>query len=271
MSYISKSLTTAPNALASRDKRISICLAAGGFSFAELTSDGKLLTFGEAEGAHALTMTGIMADIKAYFASVGIKPLGYARMELVVMSDNSTWVPDELYSSLSNRRYLLLQGGAGEGIATYHSEPLQSTAIFSANEQVITAFKVALPGVNIIHQHGKLSQLSARFSAAPTIVAHLRRGRIDMAAFSEGQYVFGNTFSFNGKNEAVYHLVEVMKSYGLESDQTELQLCGEVDRTFYTASRPYFPHVELFCVIDNDSQAAEFQMFPSYRHALLLI
>lgn len=271
MSYACKTLITSAGELASRGKRLSICLEAGGFSFAEVTLAGQLLTFGQAEGHHAHTMTGVMADVKAFFAEVGIRPLGYAQMELVVLSDTSAWVPDELYSSLSNRQYVQLVGGSAESLMTCHSKELASTAVFAANEQVVTAFKVAMPGVAVMHQHAKLARLAPLSQGRPLIVAHWRKGRVDVAAFHEGRYLFGNTLPCGSTSEAVYHLVEVMKTQNLEDGSLELKLCGDVDRDSYAACRPYFPQVGLLNGIDPDRQSPEFHNLHTYRHALILV
>lgn len=279
--YASKTLITTTNELASRQKRLSICLGADGFSFAEATLDdrsgvkcpatGQLLTFGLAEGEHAHSMTTAMADVKALLSSVGIHPLGYASMELVVVSDESTWVPDELYSSLSNRQYLRLVGANPESVMTCHSKALESTAVFAANEQVVTAFKVAMPGVAVMHQHAKMAQLAPCFTSHPVILTHWRQGRVDVALFSEGKYLYGNTLRYANENEAVYRLVELLQAYGMEDKGAELLLCGDVDRDRYMRLRPYFPLTTLFNGTVDRSQNPEFKTLHAYRHALILI
>ena len=271
MSYACKTLITTANELASREKRLSICLGANGFSFAEVTPSGLLLTFGEVQGAHAATMTNVMADVKAFFASVGIRPIGYAAMELIVLSDESTWVPDELYSSVSNRQYLKLVGSSPEMVMTCHSKALNATAVFAANEQVVMAFKVAMPGVAVMHQHAKMAMLASRSIERPLLLAHWRQGRVDLAAFREGRYLYGNTLPFSNDNEAVYHTVEVMKTYGLEDPSTELLLCGDVDRDRYSLLRPYFPKVTLYNGNATRFDNPEFRGLHTYRHALILM
>lgn len=271
MSYTCKTLITDAATRSSRDKKLSICLAANGFSFAETDPSHHLCTFGEVVGTHAFTMTGVMADLKTLFAEIGLRPLGYASMELIVLSDISTWVPDELYSSLSNRHYLNLLGGSAEGILTCHSQALQSTAVFAANEQVVTAFKVAMPGISVMHQHAKLSRLASTCADHPLIVCNLRQGRADVAAFNDGRYVFGNTLHYSSVEESVYALVEAMKSLEIEHDNTELRLCGDVDRAVFSAYRPYFPHTTLYSPIDPSQLSSDFNNFPTYRYALLFI
>lgn len=269
--YACKTLINTNNELASREKRLSICLGANGFSFTEVSPAGVLLTFGEAEGPHATTMTGVMADVKAFFASVGIRPLGYASMELIVLSNESTWVPDELYSSLSNRHYLRIMGCSPDMVMTCHSRELASTAVFAANEQVVTAFKVAMPGVVVMHQHAKMALLASRFSSHPTLLTFWRQGRVDVAAFRDGRYIYGNTLPIANDEEAVYHLVEIMKSYNMESEATELLLCGDVDRDRYSLLRPYFPVTTLFNGTVKRDGDARLRSLHAYRHALIMI
>lgn len=271
MSYACKSLITTANELASREKRLSICLGANGFSFTEVTPAAQLLTFGVAEGQHAATMTNVMADVKAFFAAIGIRPLGYASMELIVLSDESTWIPDELYSSVANRQYMRLVGSTPEMLMTCHSKTLNSTAIFSANEQVVMAFKVAMPGVVVMHQHAKLATLAPRSKDHPLIVAHWREGRVDLAAFRDGKYLYGNTLSFSNDDEAIYHTVEVMKSYDIETPATELLLCGQVDRERFNLMRPFFPKTTLFNGTITQYTNPEFRNLRTYCHALLLM
>lgn len=268
--YDCKTLISTANELASHEKRLSICLQADGFSFTEATPSGVLLSFGEAEGTHASTMTAVMADVKTFFASAGIRPLGYASMELIVVSDESTWVPDELYSSLSNRNYLKLVGSTPDMVMTCHSQALASTAVFSANEQVVTAFKVAMPGVAVMHQHAKLAQLAPYCTGHPVMLAFWRQSRVDVASFRDGHYLYGNTLRINNDNEALYHLIEIMRSYGLEGGDTELLLCGDVDRDRYALMRPYFPKTTLFNGTIKRENAV-FHSLHAYRHAFIMM
>ena len=268
--YSSKSLIKTDNGLAPREKRLSICLGANGFSFAEVSATGQLLTFGEMEGSHAATMTETMNDVKSLFANAGIRPWGYASTELIVLSNESTWVPDELYTATANRKYLRLVGSEPATVMTCHSKALASTAVFAADEQVVTAFKVAMPGVNVINQHVKMALLAPRSTSHPVLLTHWREGRVDVAAFRDGRYLYGNTLAFADTNEALYHVVDVMKSYALESNTTELLMCGDVDREFFAQFRPYFPQVTLFGGNMQQSNP-EFRKLHTYRHALILM
>lgn len=272
MAYRCKTLITTEKEVASNEKRLSICLWSNGFSFSEVSTSGHLLTFGEAEGEHPHSMTEVMSAVKSFFSSVGIRPLGYAGIGLVVLSDNSTWVPDELYSSAANRQYLRLVGCEATSILTSHSQELASTAVFTADDALVTAFKVALPGLTVINQHVRLASasLSQRSKMHPVLLAHWRGKRVDFAAYRDGRYIFGNTLQADNDNEALYHTVEILKTYSLEGAGTELLLCGEVDRSRFALMSPYFPTASLYNGEFASFLNPEFKKLHTYRHALIL-
>lgn len=271
MSYSSKTLFTPVTEIAPCEKRLSICLRANGFSFSEVSADGVLLTFGDAEGVHSPTMTGVMTEVKAYFASVGIQPIGYSSMELVVLTDNHAWVPDELYLPAAHRQYLRLVGSDAVSILAAPCKPLASTAVFAANDTVVTAFKIALPGLVVTNQHAHVVALAPLSADHPILFAHWRKGRVDYAAFREGRYLFGNTIAYADDNEALFHTIEIVKSFALETPTTELLLCGEVDRDRYAQLRPYFPKVTLFTGHIRGFANPALKTLHTYRHALILI
>lgn len=270
--YSCKTLIVTEKEFASSEKRLSICLRSNGFSFSEVTLSGTLLTFGEAEGTHAGTMTGTMADVKAFFASVGIRPLGYAAMELVVLSEESVWVPDELYSASANRQYLKLTGSSAATILSSPCRTLSSTAVYAASDTLVTAFKVALPGLSVVNQHVKLASvgLEKRSVAHPLLVTHWHGSAIDFAAFRDGRYIFGNTIRFINERDAQYHTVEVLKSFDLENANTELMMCGEVGRERFALLRPYFPVASLYIGTHTAYLNPAFKTLHTYRNALIL-
>lgn len=271
MSYVSKTLITTEPEPAVNDKRLSICLRADGFSFSVTTADGQLLTFGDAEGQHAQVMTAAIADVKSYFAEAGIRPLGFSRMQLIVLSDDSTWVPDELYTSAANRQYLRLVGGNAASVMATPCKTLASTAVYAADDQLAMAFKVALPGIVVMNQHVKMVELAPRSASHPVLFTHWREGRVDVAAMRDGRYLYGNTLRFSDADEVRFRIVEVMKTFGLESGNTELMLCGDVDRDRYARLRPYFPKTTLYTGNATRYVNPAFKGLHTYRHALILM
>lgn len=271
MSYVSKTLITTEPEPAANDKRLSICLRANGFSFSATTGDGQLLTFGEAEGVHAHVMTAAIADVKSFFAEAGIRPLGFKTIELIIVSDNSTWVPDELYTSAANRQYLHLVGCDAVSVMATPCAALASTAVYEANDQLAMAFKVALPGLVVMNQHVKMVQMAQRSANHPVLFTNWRKGRVDVAACKEGRYIYGNTLAVDSGDEIRFRLIEVMKTFGIESPDTELMMCGEVDRDLFARMRPYFPTTTLYTGNATRYSNPAFKGLHTYRHALILM
>ena len=188
-----------------------------------------------------------------------------------VPSKGST-IQDSVYHSKilgSNRNYMRLVGGSGQSLMTAQCPSLASTAVFSYNDQLPTAFKVALPGLNVANQHVRFAALAQQFNGAPVLLSHWRNGYVDLAAYRNGQYVFGNTIPFADESTALFLLIDAMKSYGVESEGTSLLMCGDVSRERYARFRPYFPTVTLFSGVAK--AGARFRTFHAYRHALTLV
>lgn len=270
--YSCKTLIVTEKEFASNEKRLSICLRPNGFSFSEVTASGVLLTFGEADGAHAGSMTGVMADLKAFFNTVGIRPLGYGSLQLIILSDESTWVPDELYTPTANRQYLKLVGSEAISIMSAPCPALASTAVFAASDALAMAFKVALPGLSVMNQHVRMASMGVEKRSVdhPVLLAHWREGDVDFAAYRDGRYIFGNTIHVVNDNEALFHTVEIVKSYGLENAGTELLLCGDVNRERFSMMRPYFPMATLFTGMHTSFINPAFKTLHTYKNALIL-
>lgn len=267
MPYIKKTLLTTEAYDAVHDKRLSISLMADGFSFSVISAQGELLAFGEAVGGHSASMTDATRDIKAFFAEAGIRPLGFRGMELLVYSDASVWVPDEVFSPAAGRQYLKIVGAEARSVMTAPCRALASTAVFTADEGLATAFKVALPGLTVVNQHVRMASYNP--GGHPVLLANWRHGVVDLAAYVNGTYVYGNTVTALDENTLRYQMLDIVRTFGLESTDTELLMCGDVDRDRYSRYRPYFPKTTLFtgkCIV-----GAAFRQLHTYRYALILL
>lgn len=269
MPYSSRNLVIAPERDAVHDKRLSICLAADGFSYAELSAQGELLAYGEADGGHSRQMTDATRYIRQFFSDAGIRPLGFRRMELIVCSDECAWVPDEVYNTASGRACLRLVGGNGANVLAAQCREIASTAVFAADDVLTTAFKVALPGLTVTNQHVRMFSCAKLSGGRSLLLTHWRNGHVDIAAFRDGRYLYGNTLSYTEEGPLAYQLVEIVRTFGLEASRTVMLMCGDVDRQRFAMLRPFFPKVELFT--GTAKLGDTFKTFHSYRHALLLI
>lgn len=271
MSYVCSNLITSEGDYGSHDKRLSICLAANGFSFSETTASGLILTFGQAEGEHATTITEATREIKSFFTAIGINALGYASSQLIVPSEDHVWVPDELYVPSANRLYLGLVGSKATSVVSVPGKAIGATAVFAANDQLLTAFKVAMPGINVVSQHVKMLQFMPRSADHPVIASNWREGRVDIAIMDKGSYLYGNTLSFRSTDDALFLTVELMKQHGADGSKTEILMMGNVEREMFARFRPYFPVVTLYSGEAVNFSSPRFKSLRTYRHALLFM
>ena len=197
-----------------------------------------------------MSITDATREVKAFFSEAGVRALGYKTLELIVMSDASTWVPDELYTMTSNRQYLKLVGCNAATVMTCRSAALGSTAVFTGN--------------------AKMVRLKEKSINHPILFAYWRNGMVDVAAYKEGRYLFGNSLKYASREEAMFRVVEVMKAYELDDGNKELLLSGDVDRELFGMLRPYFPKTTLYGG-ECKAEGEEFKKLRTYRHALILM
>lgn len=261
-------------AVASNQKRLSICLRPNGFSFLTATLGRELLSYGEADFDFDRPMGELTQQLKSFLADLQLSAFSFAQMQLVLCSDHFVWIPDHLYDAVRDRQYLHMVASPESSLGVYHigSSLLQSHMVFSAPSVAVTAFKVALPGVDVHCQHSVLASadLLQRSNAHPLVLMHRRTGRADFEACYNGKLLFCNTFSAADDTEALYHGLDVMKQLHLETPDMELAICGEVDRNTYAMIQYYFPNVSLYTGAPVTSEQPDLQRIPTYQHILLL-
>lgn len=259
----------------SYEKRLSICLTPNGFSFSVTTQKGSLLTVGDVSMPMDQPMTALAADIKSFFAEKNISVFGYESTRLIVPTDHFVWLPENLYEAGKERQYLSMVTlpPTGVGYYAHRDEHQQAYMVFVASTTVVTAFRIAVPGIALFSQHSQLAStcLFEKSSNHPLIVMHLRKGKADFAAFGGGRLLLSNTYEVKNVEDILTRALAIMKEFSLEQPNMELSLCGEVDREIYGALRPYFPNVTLFNGANYRIYNPEFQHLHTYRHALILV
>lgn len=262
-------------AVAANQKRLSICLRSNGFSFFTANLDRELLSYGEADFDFDRPMGELTQALKAFLAEQQLSAFSFAQMRLVFCSDHFVWIPEHLYDAARDRQYLHMVSSPESSLGVYHiaSRLMQSYMVFSAPAMAVTAFKVALPGVDVHCQHSVLAsaELLRRSSAHPLVLMHRRPGRVDFEACYNGKLLFSNTFSSADDTESLYHGLDVMKQLHLETPDMELAICGEVDRSTYAMMQHYFPNVSLYTGEPVTSEHPELQRIPTYKYILNLI
>lgn len=259
---------------------MSICLQSNGFSFSVTTSSGLLLSFGEVSMGLTQSMSALVTDIKSLFAELHIYPVEFKRLRLVVSSDNYVWVPSVLYDASQQRRYL-------ETVSTlppmsmvsaiYHAGQ-DAYLVFTSDANVLTAFKVALPGIECCAQpYALLSDaIQERAAQHPVVMAWIdrdldtRHTAVDYLVVKEGRLLLSTHRRMVDEQQLLYTSIAVMKRMEVETADMELLLCGAVERDTFMHLRGYFPHIDLYNGTPLRPQHPQLARLHSYRYATIL-
>ena len=254
--------------------RLSICLRTNGFSFSLIDSDNvlRILDDVEMDGIAEGRLT-VLNGIKDCFASRGIDTFSLGKIQLVVPTRVFAWVPAKLFDSQRCKQYLTLvaRPEAIEGISHIYNAAIDAYMVFSANAQILAAFKIALPGVDVHCQHSLLvnGTLLQRSASHPLMLLHVDEHRADIEAFFSGKLMLSNSFAINSGDEALYYALDVMKRLHLETPDMELALCGNVDRSYFARCQRYFPTVSLHTGLRVTHPDPAQPPVPTYRYPLL--
>ena len=239
-----------------------------------MTVGQELLTFGETHFDMERPLGQLTSAVTHFFAEGGIPTFGLKQARLIVPSEHFVWVPAHLYDSARDQQYLDMTSVSDSGLCTCHaySAVLDSYMVFSAPADVVTAFKIALPGIDVVCQHSVLVNdlLKQRSTMHPVILMHVRERVGDYEAFYGGQLLLSNSFPAVNDDELVYHALEVMKKLHTETPDMELTICGAVGREIYGLLQHYFPNVTLYTGIPFIYSNPQFQRLHTYKNALLL-
>ena len=77
------------------------------------------------------------------------------------------------------------------------------------------------------------------------LFANIRPDSMDIAAIEHDRILIANTFSFKEIDDAVYYILAVRQTIGLDSDTDEIMLCGDsaTKRKLIAALRKFIPNV----------------------------
>ncbi len=266
-------IITTDSAVANTEKRLSICLGSNGFSFSVATLNDVLLTVGEV-GLGQYSSATSLARVVAETVLNGEAALGYKQMSLILPSMHFAWIPEHLYDPSRDRQYLNVVASIPDaaGVSRIYSPALKSYIVFAVPSDIVMAFKIALPGIDIHCQHSVLADSSTLSSSVghPAILLHVRSGMADIEAYYNGHLLLSATYPSSDREEVLYHTLNVMKQLHLETPDIQLSICGQVDRDFYLHLCHFFPNVDLFTGKQYSFINPDFQTLHTYKYALVL-
>ncbi len=274
MSYITNSFITSDKEVPSYDKRMSICLETNGFSFSIVTVQDELLSFGAVAFEGSPSMSEAVQMIRNVCEEYHISPLGFNEIELVVPSSYYSLIPDELYEAGNDRKYIepLLSKPLRDNVFSAHNDALEAQVVFAVDSPLVSAFKIAMPGIKVRCQYNKLinADLIQSSRMRSVMLLHLRKDAMDVVVYCNRKVQLVNTFAYSGTEEAIYTAVNIMKQLHLENAEFEVLLCGDVDRSRYAEMSRFFPHTDLYIGRNLCKDTLELQHLHTYRHVLLL-
>ncbi|MDY5969165.1 MAG: DUF3822 family protein, partial [Bacteroidales bacterium] len=158
MSYTKQVFISGSKEVPSYEKNISICLQADGYSFSIISVKDELLAYGAVPFEGTMSMSEAIAMVRRVWEEHQVVPIGYNSMELIIPSEHCAMVPDELYQPGNDRRYLepLMKIPMGLGVFSCHNEAAGAQVIFTGENNWVSAFKIAMPGIKVKSQYNKL-------------------------------------------------------------------------------------------------------------------
>ncbi len=274
MSYITNSFITSDKDVPSCDKRMSICLETNGFSFSIVTVHNELLSVGAVAFDCVPSMSEAVLMIRNICGEHHISPIGYNEIELVVATSCYSLIPDELYEAGNDRKYIepLLSKPLRENVYCAHNDALGAQVVFAADSNMVSAFKIAMPGIQVRCQYNKLinADLIQSSRMRSVMLLHLRKEAMDVVVYCNRKVQLVNTFPCADTEEATYTAVNIMKQLRLENAEFEVLLCGDIDRSRYAEMSRFFPKANLYVGRDLSKDTLELQHLHTYRHVLIL-
>ena len=247
MAYTIKTYVTDTVESGSADKRLSISLKPGGFSFTIFAGENHLLTYCDVALDGDGTISSLSSDIKALFADKKLMLFGYSSAEVIACTDLASWLPEHLYEKGRERQYLSMVGKVRDGYTCYsdYSDLLKSYIVFAADSTAVSAFKITFPGIKVRCQYSKLVVPEFVGQTEPVLLLNMRDGFCDIVASFGSQLHLSNSFATVSIGDAMYKALNVMKSLSMENPDLTLWLCGNIDRDAYNLFSKYFPKVRL--------------------------
>ena len=274
MSYKINTLIKSDKVVVSYEKRLSICLTSNGFSFSITTVHDDLLAIGDVACNLDVAMSDLMTSVKNVFADSGIATYGLKEAELVVDSSRFVWVPQSLYDEKQQRTYLdaVCKIENGQGVYVDYNDAIKAYIVFSAPSALVSAFKIAIPGLKVRCQHDKMVNaiMVGHSDLKSLLLINLRDKESDYAVFCNKKLQLSNTFRCESYDDAIYHALNLTKQLHLEEAPLTTAVCGAIDRERFVQLRQFFPNVALYTGRQLTLTEPEMQHVPLYKYALIL-
>ena len=274
MSYRINSFICSDKEVVSYEKRLSICTMSNGFSFSVVSGKDELLALGDVECDMSMPMAQLLIAIKSVFNEVNLQTFSMKETELVVAARHFVWIPMHLFDEAKKRDYIeaLHKVEVGETVIVDYNAAANANLVFTADNNLVSAFRIALPGLKVRAQHSKMvNQETLEASQMKSLLMmNVRNGETDFAVFCNRKLQLSNTFDCVNLDEALYYAVNINNQLRLDDAPLTLALSGEVDKEAYDRVSGFFSNVVLYTGRNLSMSTDELRSAPAYRYALIL-
>lgn len=144
--------------------------------------------------------------------------------------------------------------------------------VFAIDSNLVSAFRIALPGLKVRSQHSKMvnNDTIDASQMKSLMVINMRGAETDFAVFVNRKLQLSNTFDCANLDETLYHAVNINKQLRLDDLQLNVALCGDVNRESFGRVREFFNNVMLYTGSNLQLPTEEMRRAPIYRYALIL-
>lgn len=274
MSYKINYFIASDKDVASYEKRLSICLASNGFSFSVTDVYDELLAYGEMQCSLLSPIGELLSDIRAALAETRLQTFGLKETELITLSNQFVWIPQHLYDADNRKQYLdiMCKVPMGYGVFDDYNDLIKAHLVFSADNNIVSAFKVAIPGIKIRCQHSKMVNpiVLENSDQRSMMLVHFRAGETDFAVLDNKKLLLSNSYSCSNIDETMFYALNLARQFHLEDNRLLVGVCGSVDRDKFALLRDYFPNTALYTGRPLTLTVPEMQHIHTYRAALVL-
>ncbi len=259
--------------VADSQKRLSICLETNGFSFSIINLKRQLLSFGDIVCTYPNTLSQMIALIKQIFLDMKVDCVLMDAVELIVPTNKYTWIPEHLFEKSNEREYfnLVCDLAVTDVVCHDFSDKLKAYSVFAIPDILISAFKVAIPGIRIRNQQSKVvsTSLFEKSRMKPILNINVRKKEFDVCVFNNKNVLVCNTFLYSNNSDIVYYALNLIKQLHVNEELLEVHIAGKVDRAMFAYLEQFFRKVVLYTGTKLEYSNVEMYKIPLYKYSLL--
>ncbi len=182
----------------------------------------------------------------------GYLKLNYKKVKVAVTANNFICIPNALFThDFAADQSAFLENTEGSKFFTQEQND-EFTTVFSLSEQMANAITQTWSDNKILFENTGLLQLISKVEP-DTLVVDFTAKSFTLIHQRGKQIVFQKDFQFDDLDEFTYYLLLTAKQLDIDSESTQVKLCGiinEGDEKFYRI-KEYFSEVSFLPVASN--------------------